>query len=177
LVERPKVGAADVRPFTTIGLSDVIGAQVPMFPRSAVDEWGFVSEARANALSTRAESVMLWNQLQRFAEWRKEWQEYVNCVQRVANTVLDATVKHIATKNTTYERDEALKAERLILFNIQGAWQTLSSMQSGFRRWFGRHADALALAELERNERSVYGHLWPTTLASSTILEQPFAAE
>jgi hypothetical protein len=165
LVERPRVESSDVRPFTTIGLSDVIGAKVPMFPRSAVDEWGFVSEARENAPSTRVESVMLWNQLQRFAEWRKEWQEYVSCVQRVANTVFDATVKHIAAKNTTYERDEALKAERLVLFNIQGAWQALPTMQSGFRRWFSRYAEASALAELERNERSVYGHLWPTTLA------------
>jgi hypothetical protein len=173
LVERPRVGSADVRAFTAIGLSDVIGANIPMFPQSAVDEWGVVSEARENAPSTRVESVMLWNQLQRFAEWRKEWQEYVNCVQRVANTVLDATVKHIATKNTTYERDEATKAERLILFNIQGAWQALLPMQSGFRRWFGRQAGASALAELERNERSVYGHLWPTTLA---FISNPGAA-
>jgi hypothetical protein len=38
-------------------------------------------------------------------------------------------------------------------------------MQTGFRQWFDRHVRASALAELERNERSVYGHLWPTTLA------------
>jgi len=166
LVERPRVAPADIRPLTTIGLSDVIGAKVPMFPRSAVDEWGFVSEARGNApSSTRVESVMLWNQLQRFSEWKKEWQEYVNCAQRVANTVVDTTVKHIASKNAAYERDEALKAERLIVFNIQGAWRALPAMQTGFRRWFGRYADASPLAELERNERSVYGHLWPVALA------------
>jgi len=166
LIERPRIAEGDVRRLATIGLSEVVGAQVPMFPRSAVDEWGFVSEARDIApTGTKFESVMLWNELRRFTEWRKEWQEYVNCVQRAANTVFDTTAKHIASKNTDYERDEALKAERLLIFNIQGAWQALPPMQAGFRRWFSRHAGIEALSELERNERSSYGHLWPTALA------------
>jgi hypothetical protein len=60
LVERERVGAADVRALAAIGLSELIAARVPMFPRSAVDEWGFVSEARENGRdAAKIASVML----------------------------------------------------------------------------------------------------------------------
>lgn len=166
LVERQHVLATDIRPLAEIGLSKVKDARLPMFPRAAVDEWGCVSEARDNQpSSTSVAAVLLWNDLRRLAEWRREWQEYVSCVQRIASTVFDATVKHIASKNARFERKEELKAERLAIFNIQGAWRTLPAMQTSFRRWFGTYVDPPTLAALERNERSVYDHLWPTAFA------------
>jgi hypothetical protein len=83
----------------------------------------------------------------------------------VANTVFDTTVKHVAVKNTAYERDDALRAERLAVFNIQGAWQALPAMQAAFRRWFHQYLSPTTLTELERHEQSAFGHLWPAALA------------
>ena len=148
-------------------LTQLQGTSVPMFPKSAVDEWGFVSESRDNVSDTEAAArSQLWGNIRRFSKWRKEWQEYEQCVGRVAQKIVEVTVLHLAEKNFANSSTAESDSGRLLVVNLAFAWKALNPMQSEFRRWFTRFATTDALATLERHELSVFAHLWPVAFAT-----------
>jgi hypothetical protein len=71
-LEHSKIKAADVRRMPGRELTVLQGTSVPMFPRSAVDEWGFVSETRDKVSDVEAAAqAQLWGNIRRFATWRE----------------------------------------------------------------------------------------------------------
>jgi hypothetical protein len=137
-----------------------------MFPKSAVDEWGCVSETRGGVSRAEAAAqLQLWGNIQRFADWRKLWQDYEHSVGQVAHRILETMVLHLARKNFPDGGKSESKPGGLLVMNLALGWQALGLMQSEFRRWFSRYLPPEALAELELHENSVYTHLWPAAFA------------
>jgi len=166
-LEHPKITASDVRRMPGKELTQLQGTSVPMFPKSAVDEWGFVSESRDNVSDTEAAArSQLWGNIRRFSKWRKQWQEYEQCVGRVAQKIVEVTVLHLAEKNFANSSTAESDSGRLLVVNLAFAWKALHPMQSEFRRWFTRLAPTDAFAMLERHELSVFAHLWPVAFAT-----------
>ena len=138
-----------------------------MFPRTAVDEWGFVSEENREKLGlsqAAAESQLLGN-IQRFAEWRKVWKEYERSVGQVAHRAVETSLLHLAKKNFAGGDPADSQAGRLAVVNLAFAWKSLLGMQAEFRKWFGRYVAEQKLKELEQHEDATFRHLWPVAYA------------
>ena len=163
-LERSKITSTDMRRMPGAELTALQKMRVPLFPRTAVDEWGFVSETNEKHEFADPARVPLLANLGRFAKWCKTWQEYESCVERVAQNVVGATVSHLGSKNFTGD-GTVEQSSRLLVVNLGFAWQALDEMQEEFRRCFGRQEVAKALDELERHERSTFRHLWPVAFA------------
>ena len=166
-LEHPRITRADILRMPGKELTVLQGTSLPMFPKTAVDEWGFVSEMRDNVPDAEAAAQsQLWGNLRRFSKWRKHWQEYEQCVGRVAQRIIEVTVLHLAEKNCANSNTAHSDAGRLLVVNLAFAWKALHQMQSEFGRWFSRFGPLDALATLERHEVSVFAHLWPVAFAT-----------
>ncbi len=165
LLERETITARDIRRMPGAQLDKLQRVRVPYFPRTAADEWGFVSESDEKQAAVDPAQRSLVANLGRFAGWRKSWQEYQSCVERVAKNVVGATVSHLGTKNFNQDGKTVDSDSRLLVVNLGFAWRALEDMQRRFRECFGRHQVAKTVAELERHENSTLQHLWPVAFA------------
>lgn len=135
-------------------------SNLPMYPRTAVDEWGFFSEAKGKG-SVDNQGSEIWNNLRRFSLWKKMWQEYENGVGQVAHLTLEETLKHIILKNKMPVGESAEEGPKgVLVYNLGSAWEALSSMQVEFRRWFSRYISPQSLQQLEHHEITTFRHLW-----------------
>jgi hypothetical protein len=139
-------------------------SHLPMFPPTAVDAWGFISENRDKQLSSDTSRAALWGNVRRFKPWQKTWREYEMGVSQVARHVLEATAGHLALKNPAAGLPET-NAGSLLLLNLGNAWEALPAMQTEFRRWFARYVSAQKLDDLESHERGTFCHLWAVAFA------------
>lgn len=135
-------------------------SNLPMFPRTAVDEWGFVSEDQGKMKNTEGGRSELWGNLGRFKLWKKAWQEYESGVGQVAHRALEETLHHLSLKNCIPSVPIDPSSGRLLVINLGSAWEALADMQTEFRRWFARYLPSQNLAELEQHEYSTFRHLW-----------------
>ena len=165
-LEEPKVQAKTIRQVPGAGLDRVNAlSHLPMFPSSAVDEWGFISENRDNQLAADSSRAELWGNVRRFKQWRKVWQDYEMGVGQVVRHVAEATASHLALKNLASAELSETNAGPLLVLNLGNAWQVLAAMQAEFRRWFAPYVPARRLDEIESHERSTFGHLWIVAFA------------
>jgi hypothetical protein len=131
-------------------------AERPALPKSAVDEWGYLSESRDDlGTSKKPDSA-----LQRFKAWRKAFGDYAsavnNCVQPSVNETAIFAVAKAVDRTQPIDPDGG----RLLLSNLGQAWLALPNVQREFRRHFGSLLKTARLDELERNEQSNFRHLW-----------------
>jgi hypothetical protein len=134
-------------------------SKLPMLPRTAVDEWGFVSEGREQLHGISGRVIPLWNSLQRFKPWGKAFTDFEIGVTQVTNRAIGVTITHVASKKTGEGQPDDGNGH-LLLINLQNSWTGLSLLQREFRRVFGHLCDDGRLRELERHEQSTFRHLW-----------------
>jgi hypothetical protein len=137
--------------------------KLPLFPRCAVDEWGFVSESRDenNAGGTQRQADLF----RRFGAWRKSFSDFESGVGQVLSHILPTTVLFAAEHKAYCATEEDETTTRLAIVNLASAWEALPRMQSEFRTRFGHLYSHAALEELGKHERSNFRHLWPTAFA------------
>lgn len=168
-LERQKIEAADFRRMPGPELTRLEASRIQMFPKSAVDEWGFVSEDNQDSGSRMDSEAQLrtqiWGSIRRFAAWQKLWQEYEPCISTVGQRVLDTSLVHLARKNYSETDQSDSQSGRQLLVNLASAWKALIGVQAEFRRWFAKYIPDARLAELEQHERATFSHLWPVAYA------------
>jgi hypothetical protein len=136
---------------------------LPLFPKIAVDEWGFLSEEKQDKRPTS--ETMQQKSLRRFDAWRKSFQEFESCVARVIERILNVTVLYLAEHKGHIANEEDNKATHLLLANLGFAWALLPKMQNEFRARFGALYEREAIELLEKYERSNFRHLWAAAFA------------
>ena len=133
-------------------------SRLPMYPKTAVDPYGFISETKEE--NTSDSHTEMRNNLKRFDVWKKAWCDYENGVGQVAHLTLGESLRHVLLKiNSSNESVGAGEGDRL-LFNLSSALEALPSMQMQFRRWFFRYVPPHELQELEIHETTSFKHLW-----------------
>jgi hypothetical protein len=138
-------------------------SKLPLFPKIAVDEWGFLSEEKQQ--EGAAVATMQQRSLRRFEAWRKSFREFESCVENVMDRILNVTVLYLAEHKGHIANDEDNKAAHLLLVNLGFAWEELRRMQGEFRTRFGRLYDSQRLDLLDTHERSNFRHLWAAAFA------------
>lgn len=140
-------------------------SKLPMLPRVAVDEWGFVSEGRDLNGNSGVTGTKLEDGLRRFETWRKAFRDFEAGATHVADRVVNRTVFYLAQhRNKATENAEDSDAQ-LLFANLASAWEALRPMQREFRRLFGELCIQPKLSELEEHERINLRHLWAATIA------------
>ncbi len=139
-------------------------SDLPMFPKTAVDEWGNVSEDREpGAVNSHNPQKQA---LRRFKKWEKAFNDYSSGVGFIVSKVVSVTALYVAEKAKGHKASEAEEKEvRLSLINFSAAWEALSRMQQEFRERFGRLVEENSLDELERFETSNFRNMWPPVFA------------
>lgn len=137
--------------------------KLPMFPRCAVDEWGFVSESRDE--KSTAGNQRQADLFRRFGDWRKAFSNFESGVGQVLSHILPTTILFAAEHKAYSATEEDEKTTRLALVNLASAWEALPKVQSEFRKRFGHLYSSRALDELDKHERSNFRHLWPAAFA------------
>lgn len=166
-LEHRKIQAGDFAKMPGLELSRLQASRLHMFPRTAVDEWGFVSEDNSkqqSPLATAPQQQFLGN-IQRFAEWRTSWKDYELAVGQVAHRAVETSVLHLEKKNFDGEAPAESQAGRLTVVNLASAWKALRALQAEFRQWFVRYIAEDKLNQLEQHEDATFRHLWPVTYA------------
>lgn len=164
LLDEVEVKPKTVRQMPGAALDQVKAlSNLPMFPRTVVDEWGFVSEDQDDFNKAGKKHLELKGNLSRFKKWKKSWSDYESGVGQVAARALDETLRHLSLKNYKQAEccsDSESESGRLLLINLGSAWEVLTEMQTEFRNWFARYVPLPQLDELEKHERSNFKHLW-----------------
>lgn len=137
---------------------------LPKFPRSATDEWGFLSEERQENKTTSVET-MQERSLRRFDVWRKVFREFESAASQITSRVLPLTVLYLAECKDNETSTEIERETNLILLNLASSWEVLRSMQGEFRRHFDGLVAVERLSELEKHEQSNFRHLWAVAFA------------
>lgn len=160
-----KIQASDFAKMPGVELSRLQASRIHMFPRTSLDEWGFVSEDNNKdrrpleaALETRFQG-----NIQRFVEWRKVWRDYESAVGQVSHRAVETSILHLGKKNFDGDAPAESQAGRLTVVNLALAWKALRDLQAHFRRWFSRYVDEDRLKQLEQHEDATFRHLWPVT--------------
>ena len=138
-------------------------SKTPMFPRLAVDPWGFVSEDKQRA-SIDIET-MQEKSLRRFDAWRKAFRDFDSNVGLVNGNIMDVTAAYLKDQRSQNENDQNVRNGGLFLLNLATTWDCLWSMQLEFRAHFGHFYQANSLDDLERHERRNCQHLWAVATA------------
>ena len=138
-------------------------SKLPMFPRSAVDEWGFLSEEKQDK-HTPIET-MQQRSLRRFDAWRKAFSDFESGIGVVAGKILNLTVLYLSEHKGYVVTEEDDKTGHLLLANLGAAWNALLPMQREFRARFGSLYSQQQLHTLEVHERSNFRHLWAVAFA------------
>ena len=166
-LEHHKIQASDFAKMPGLELSRLQASRIHMFPRTSVDEWGFVSEDNnkdRRPLEAALEPRVQGN-IQRFAEWRKVWRDYESAVGQVSHRAVETSILHLAKKNFDGDAPAESQAGRLTVVNLASAWKALRGLQAHFRRWFVRYVAEDRLSQLEQHEDATFRHLWPVTYA------------
>lgn len=137
--------------------------KLPMFPRCAVDEWGFVSEIRDK--SSTAGNQRQVDLFLRFGDWRKAFSDLETGIEQFLSRILSITVLFAAEHKSYRAIEEDEKTTRLAVVNLASAWEALSKVQSEFRARFGHLYSTATLDELDMHEQSNFRHLWPAAFA------------
>ncbi|GAB5562274.1 MAG: hypothetical protein SynsKO_39210 [Synoicihabitans sp.] len=137
--------------------------RLPMFPRCAVDEWGFVSENRD--ATSGASNQRQADLFRRFGAWRKAFGDFESGVGQVLSHILPTTVLFAAEHKSYCPTEEDEKTTRLSIINLASAWTALPKVQSEFRNRFGHLYSSAVLDELDKHEKSNFRHLWPAAFA------------
>ena len=137
----------------------------PMFPRTAVDEWGFVSEGRDQSLGQGESNAKCEAALRRFEGWRKAHQDFEFSVKQVSRRIIGQTVSYLDERRGHPSNDTDEKEARLLLVNLATAWEAVHSLQREFGRRFGEICSPGKLATLEKYEHINFRHLWAVTFA------------
>ena len=138
-------------------------SKLPMFPRSAVDEWGFISEeklGKGTAVETR-----LQMSLRRFSAWRKAFSDFESGVIQVIDKIINLTVLYVGEHKGHIANEEDDKTAHLFLLNLGDVWKSLRSMQREFRNRFGGLCSQQRIDELDLNERVNLRHFWAVAIA------------
>lgn len=133
-------------------------SNLPLFPRSAVDEWGFLSEEKQD--KGAAVDTMQQRSLRRFDPWRKSFREFESCVGNVVGQILNVTVLHLAELKGHSANEKDNKPFHLLLVNLGFAWEQLRKVQREFRMRFGGLYEAQRIDLLDMHEQSNFRHLW-----------------
>ena len=173
-IEHQRIKAEDFRNMPGLELSKLEASRIHKFPRTAVDEWGLVSEdsSRGGTEADAGAQVHVWGNIRRFTEWRRAWNEYESAVGRVGACAVEVSVLHLATKNFGSDSLADSKAGRLLVINLGVAWKQLQRIQHEFRQWFAKYIPDAGLSELERHEEATFAHLWPVVFA---VVYSPYA--
>jgi hypothetical protein len=137
-------------------------SKLPMFPRSAVDEWGFLSEEKQSE-KFRVET-MQQRSLRRFETWRQSFRDFESSVGMFTSQILSITIIYLA-EHKGHVPDDGDDMTGHLLLNLGFAWQELRRMQREFRTRFGDLFEHRRLDELEAHERSNFRHVWAVTFA------------
>lgn len=162
-LEHRKIQPSDFAKMPSLELSRLQASRLHMFPRTAVDEWGFVSEDNSKQRSSveALPEPQLLGTVQRFKEWRKLWKDYELAVGQVAHRVVDTSLVHLGRKNFDGDSPADSQAGRLTIVNLASAWKALQGLQTEFRQWFVRYVAEDKLNQLEQHEDATFRHLWP----------------
>lgn len=136
----------------------------PMFPRTAVDEWGFISEEKQQADSDIVETMQR-RSLQRFDAWRKSYRDFKAAMEMVASKTVDLTRVYVSECNGHIADDEDDKTGHLLLINLSEAWEQLPTMQREFRTRFGSLLEQRRIDAIDAHEHSNFRHLWAVAFA------------
>lgn len=166
-LEHHKIQGRDFGRMPGLELTRLQASVIQKFPRTSVDEWGFVSEEDSETLNPldRAGQAQISGNIQRLRSWRKIWQEYEPCVGRVGQRAVETSILHLAKKNFDGSDPGEADAGRLTVVNLAFAWKALRQMQAEFRQWFGKYVPETKLSELEQHEAATFLHLWPVAFA------------
>lgn len=165
MLEERQISARTLRQLPGAALDQIKTlSKMPMLPRTAVDEWGFVSEGRERSDGVDSQSQQLFDSAQRFKPWLKSFGDFEMGVSQVIARAVEETAAHLAAK-----KDGELPSEdrngHLLLVNLEQSWTVLSAMQKQFRRLFGHLFSDADLDRLESYERSTVRHFWATSFA------------
>ena len=166
-LEHHKIQASDFAKMPGLELSRLQASRIHMFPRTSVDEWGFVSEDNnkdRRPIEAALEPRFQGN-IQRFAEWRQVWRDYESAVGQVSHRAVETSILHLGKKNFAGDAPAESQAGRLTVVNLASAWKALRGLQAHFRRWFVRYVAEDTLTQLEQHEDATFRHLWPVTHA------------
>jgi hypothetical protein len=146
--------------FPADALAEVQGLPgAPMLPRSAVDQWGFVSEGKDISVNTPIGKPERWDSLARFRLWLKSFSKFESATLQMAQCATPATRRHISVKEGRADENVTDKDGHLFLANMEQAWLVLPTMQGEFQRLFAARAPASA-ATLDAQEKELFRKLW-----------------
>lgn len=140
-----------------------LSKELSMLPRSAVDEWGFVSEETEqdrNMKSTSHSQRQRW--LGRFNAWKRALADFESGVTSVGTQIVPITVQYAAEQSGSPVDQSENRAYQQFLANLGRAWEALRIMQDEFRKHFATLCTGGRLDTLEAHERSNFRHLWAT---------------
>lgn len=145
-------------------------SNLPMYPRSVVDEWGFTSEDRADIAGEQKPKQLY---LKRFKAWSKAFGDYSSSIETVTSKVVDTALVYLSEKTKEHPpTEDELKQIRLALVNFVFAWLAQKPMQAEFRKQFLNLASESRLEELEKFEISNFKNLWPSVFALQSLRNQ-----
>ncbi|MGJ8660593.1 MAG: hypothetical protein ACSHXL_01010 [Bacteroidota bacterium] len=165
----PKQNTIKKLPIEELSRFQELLKSIPMYPRTAVDKWGFVSEDKNkdNQINPKVEKA-----LHRFSKWKKCFNDYKTGVTNFCNNFLMVTEGFLLERKGEVLSDDQKRALYLNVINLTNAWKALESMQIEFDRHFGALVDEQKLLELTRNERSNFAHLWAVTFAMNHLRDE-----
>jgi len=151
-----------------IPLSDLEGLRrlnIPAFPKSAVDEWGFISEEISqNEKNAEHVETMQERSLRRFDTWRKSISDYESGIELCAKDAISFTIQYLESLKGV-EATINDNVGHLLLYNLGSAWSALDRTQNEFRNRFGQFFGEGDMDSLEVHERSNIEQLWKTAFA------------
>jgi len=138
-------------------------SRLPMFPRSAVDPWGYISEDKtvSRKESGSKKRTMQAEALQRFGPWRKSLRKYSTGLGNFVNQLPNAMAILVNARECGVPlTTEDVQACRLILINLSDAIDAHENFTRDFNRHFKKYFDNQNLIQSSKNEIQVLKKLW-----------------
>lgn len=130
-----------------------------------MDEWGFVSEDRDQAVDAEMGHASLAIAVRRFRAWLGALSDLTSSTTHVINRVAPCTAEYVTEYVLGGPNAGEPSDGHLLIVNAASAWEALGPMQREFRRHFGAFYSATLLGEREQNERINFRHLWAVGFA------------
>lgn len=140
-----------------------MAGRLPMFPRSAVDPWGYISEDKTVSRKENGSKkrTMQAEALQRFSPWRKSLRKYSTGLGNFVNQLPNAmSILVNARECSAPVSGEDVQTCRLVLINLSDAIEAHEEFTRNFDRHFGKYFDSHNLVEASKSEVQVLKEIW-----------------
>lgn len=149
--------------------------QMPMLPKTAVDEWGLLDENSAKTSSSKDKGLKSQSQLFKYQTFLKALSDYSSALGNFFRQSQDIILSNpylfrltekqrgiLFKENNNLDKElkKAQNNKHLPLSNFADAWKALSSVQGEFARLFSSLIDVTQLEDLTKQENDTFYKVW-----------------